>query len=224
MDQYGDIYRYCKAAAGAITKGKLVQQAAGPADHIKDLAVASAAAIGDKSITITNGPTTAITVDMFKDGIVFVNDADGEGQCLRIVSNTAAATGDSCVLTLQDALTTALTTSSQVGLRKNLCKDVIVNPTTPSGKPLGITTLDITASYYFWALVKGSAAVLTHGTVIVGKMVAPGATTAGSVDTYPITLTEGTPNTYVPGDSPCVGIVLSVGASTEYSLIAVDLL
>ena len=27
----------------------------------------------------------------------------------------------------------------------------------------------------------------------------------------------------VPGDTPCVGVVMSVGATTEYSLVKIDL-
>lgn len=217
------VFRYTKNGAGAVTIGKLLQQAVSGADHIIDLAVAAAAAVGATSVTITNGGTTAITADMFKDGYLLINDAAGEGAVYKIKSNAAAATGASCVITLVDPIEVALTTSSKVGLRKNLYDSVVVCPTTLTGVPVGWVNLSsFTASYYSWIKSKGIIAALTNGTVIVGKMVAPSETTAGAVDTYPITLTEGTPNTYVPGDCPCVGQVMSVGATEEYSLIKGD--
>ena len=214
------MYRYAKCGGSAVTKGKLCQQAASGSDHIKDLAVAAAAAVGATTITITNGATTAITADMFKDGWVYVNDVDGEGQACRIKSNTAADTDASCTLTLYSdyALTTALTTDSQVGLRKNRYDSFVVNPTTPTGVPIGVTPRDFTASYYGWLQVSGPAAVLTHGTVVVGKTVVPSISNtpvAGAVES-PV-LTEGTPNT--GANQPVVGWVMSVAASTEYSLI-----
>ena len=218
------VFRYAKNGAAAVTIGKLLQQAVVASDHLKDLAVAAAAAVGATSVTITNGATTAITADMYKDGWLFVNDAVGEGAKYKIKSHPAAAVGASCVITLVDPIEVALTTLSQVGLRKNLYDGVVVNPTTQTGIPVGVVNhSSFTAAYYAWIKTKGIVALLTNGTVIVGRMVAPGATIPGSVDTYPITLVEGAPNTYAPGDNPCVGVVMSVGADTEYSLVKIDL-
>jgi len=212
------VYRYAKCGASAITIGKLVQQAAAASDHIKDLAVAAAAAVGDTEVTITNGASTAITEDMYKDGWLYVNDEAGEGAVYKIKSNEAAATGASCVITLVDPIEVALTTSSEVGLRKNLYDSVIVAPTSPTGTCVGVVNhSSFTASYYAWLKTKGVAAILTNGTVIVGKKCSRGATTAGSVDVKPLNSVDAS------GQEEDIGIVMSVAASTEYSLVKIDL-
>ena len=219
------VYRYARCGADSVSIGKLLQQAAvGNAAQIRNVAVEADAAIGATSVTITT-PTGDLTADYLKDGYLFVNDATGEGAVYKIKSHPAASAATSCVITLVDPLEVALVAeTSKVGLRKNLYDAVIVNPITPTGIPIGVVNhSSFTATYYAWIKTKGIVAVLTNGTIIVGRMVAPGVTITGSVDTYPITLVEGTPNTYVPGDTPCVGVVMSVGATTEYSLVKIDL-
>lgn len=211
----GRVYRYTKNGAVALSIARLCQESVVVSGHGVDLAVASAAAIGATTVTLTNA-TTAITANEYAQGYLFVNDVDGEGQICTIKSHPAEATGSgSVVMTLEaeDALTVALTTSSQVGLRYNPYKNVLVNPTTATGVPVGVTPISVTANYYFWLQTWGPAAVLTNGTVIVGKTVAPGATTPGSVDVYPLNSVDAS------GQQPVVGIVQTVGATTEYSLV-----
>lgn len=209
------IYRYCKAGAVALTAGKLMQESVVVSGHGGNVVVAAAAAAGATSVTITNN-TTAITANMYKEGVLWVNDADGEGQICTIKSHPAEATGTgSCVITLipEDALVTALTTSSEVGLRKHPYDSIIINPTTATGIPVGVTPVAIAASSYGWVQTWGLATVLCNGTLLVGKTVVPGATTAGSVDVCPLNSSDS------DGQAPVVGHVSRVNATTEYSLV-----
>lgn len=210
------VFRYAKCGGTGIGIGKLVTGAASGADHIIDLAVAAAAAVGDLSITITNGATTAITANMFAGGYVFMNDCGagtGEGQILRIKSHPAAGTTASCVLTLYDPVKVACTTAAQCGIKKNPYDAVVISATTPVAVPLGVTTIALTANYYGFVQTGGPVAVLTNGTVIVGKKCVVGLSVAGSVDVAPLNSVDAS------GQEPTVGIVMSVAAGTEYSLV-----
>lgn len=211
------VFRYAKNGGVAVTIGKLLQQAArAGSDHDANLAVAVVAVVGATSVIITNGSSTAITADMYKDGYLFVNDADGEGAMYKIKSHPAAATTATCAIKLVDPLEVALTTSSEVGLRKNLYDGVIVNPVTPTGSPVGVVNLSsFTANYYGWIKTKGITALLAEGTLVVGMHCKASVTTAGAV----------TPHNNLTDTNPViVGIVLVVpGATTEYGLVKIDL-
>jgi hypothetical protein len=211
----GRVFRYAKAGGVALNIGTLAQEAVVTTGHTKDLAVAAAAAIGATAVTITNS-TTAITANMYAEGYLFTNDAAGEGQICTIKSHCAEATGSgSCVITLEDedALTVALTTLSEVGLRKNLYKDLVVCPTTLTGIVAGVVPCAVALNYYFWVQTWGPAAILTNGTVIRGLTCVASGTTGGAVDVTPLN-SVGTSGQEFP-----VGTVMSVAGSTEYSLV-----
>jgi len=210
----GNEYVWCKNGAVELAAGRLVQEAVVTTGHTKDLVVAVAAAVGATKISVTNA-TTAITANMYADGTLFVNDADGEGYEYTIKSHPAEATGSAtCVFTLyeQDPIQVALTTSSEVGLRKSKFQDVVVAPTTFTGVIVGATVRVVTASYYFWAMTKGTKSMLTNGTVIVGKAFTRSGTTPGAIDVYPLNSSDN------DGQQPMLGTIRSVAGTTEYSL------
>jgi len=203
-------FRYAKNGAVALTAGTLITSAARGADHIKDLAVL-AAAVGNTTITVTNGASTAVTADMFAGGYLFVNDcgaATGEGQCLRIKSNTAAAVNVAFDVVVYDPLVIALTTASQVGISKNPYDMVVISASTPVANVVGVCRIPVTIAYFFWLQTGGPAAVLCNGTHVVGKPVEVGLTTAGSAD-----VGAGTTG------ADAIGICMAVAASTEFSLV-----
>jgi len=214
----GRVYRYAKAGALDLAIGKLMQECVVATDHLKDL-VPAAAVIGATAVTLTNGASTTITADLYKEGYLFVNNEAGEGQICKIKSHPAIAVNVAGVITLEDedALTVALTTASRIGLRKNAYDGALINPTTATGIPIGVTPGAIAATRYGWLQTWGPCNVLTNGAVLVGKTVSPGGTTPGSVDVYP--LNSGDNN----GQEPVVGYVMSVGATTEYSLVFLTL-
>jgi hypothetical protein len=217
----GRVFYYSYAAA-AITAGKVTMGSQTSSGHLVDIPVAEAAAAGANQIKLTN-QTTAITGSGkytgdfrtrgdYVDGYVFINDAAGEGQIFQIADHSSAAASATLTIDLynNDTVQTALTTSSQAGLHKPVGHSVEVwDYDDIDGPPLGVPTHDIASGEYFWNQSAGPAAVLTNGTVVLGKNVMTGSSADGSVDV-------------MADDSSAeflVGGVLAVGATGEYSLV-----
>jgi hypothetical protein len=199
----GREFVYVKAGASALVAGTL-QQAPAIVANLQNATVAAAAAVGDKSVSLTIS-STAVVAGEYVGGLLIINDVDGEGQTMRI-SNHTSGTITTIVLTLEDALITALTTSSQGSVMHNPYNGVIINPTTPTAKPVGVAISKITAGYYGWIQTKGMVSCLNDGGTAVGLAVAPSQGTAGAVKTGATTL-----------DS--VGSAAQAGVTTEYNMI-----
>jgi hypothetical protein len=214
---------YYGLCAEAITAGKVAMMGATDhADHIKDLAIPAAYAAGVSQITITNSGLAVTgtgkytgdysTAGTYENGYVFVNDEDGQGQVWQIMDHSTA--GASATITVDfypnDSVRTALTTSSQVGLAKSIYAEIeVFDLSDIDGPVVGVPNCDQTSGYYGWYQTAGPAAVLTNGTVVVGKNVMTGSTTDGSVDV-------------MADDSSAeflIGGVINVAATTEYSLV-----
>lgn len=164
----GKVFYYAKLGASAVLAGKLLQSMVQVANNRTALAVLVAAA-GVTSITVTLG-ATAIVVDEYKGGFVIVEEGGGAGQTLKIKSHPAAAASANVVLTLEAPLVTAfVAATTKVGLKFNPYRNVIVFPTAITGYPVGLTTFDVTASYFFWAQTWGNATALVDGTVVGGN-------------------------------------------------------
>ena len=209
--QDGREFVFAQAGATNLGAGQVMSSAAVTAGHTVDMPVAVTAAVGDTTLSITN-VTTAVTANMYDEGYMFVNDQTGVGHIYQIKSHTVdATTSGTVVLTFEEgsALRTILTAgTSQVGLRKHPCDYVVVYPTTEVGVQVGVTTTAVTGTYYCWLQTRGSACVLTSGTVILGMQVQT-STAAGAVS----------PKTASGDDIPVVGHVQTVGADGEYSLV-----
>lgn len=204
----GRQFVYVKAGASALVPGTLQQGPAIVADH-QNIAVAAAAAIGATTITVTLGATAA-TANQYAGGYVVVNDVTGEGNTYLVSSHPAADASASLVLTLSDAVNVALTTSSQVSLIANPYNGVIINPTTPTGVPVGVAVYAVAAGEYGWIQTRGAVSCLNDGNTTVGLAVAPSQSVAGAVKTGATTL-----------DS--VGSALQTAVSTEYNCISIRL-
>jgi hypothetical protein len=199
----GREFRYVKAGAVELVPGKL-QQAPAVVSNLQNVAVAAAAAVGDTSVTLTIS-STAVVANEYDGGLLVINDANGEGQTMRIASHTSG-TITSIVLQLEDPLITALTTSSEACVMHNPYNGVIVNPTTPTAKPVGVAISKIPAGQFGWIQTKGMVSCLNDGNTAAGLAVAPSQATAGAVKTGATTL-----------DS--VGSAAQAGVTTEYRLI-----
>ena len=128
---------------------------------------------------------------------------------MRIASHTSG-TLTSIVFQLEDPIITALTTSSEACVIANPYNGVIINPTTPTGKPVGVAISKIAAGNFGWIQTKGAVSCLNDGGTAVGLAVAPSQGTAGAVKTGATTL-----------DS--VGSALQAGVTTEYRIIDIRL-
>ena len=197
-----------------------MQNASNNANHIKDLAVATAAPLGQTKINFTNAGS-AFAKGQLDNAMVFVNDVDGQGTVYAIREGQLAigitSTGD-LVLEEDDGVSIALTTNSQIGIRTNKFLDAqLWDNTDIDGICLGAAPTDILDNEFFWSQTWGSAALLTNGTVILGKLViarGTGATADGSIRKR-ATVSAG--NTAIEFQN--IGTVESVGASTEHSLV-----
>ncbi len=175
---------YCQSdSTGFSALGTPIQSAAAiHAEMDDDIAVGVVAAIGDFDVSLTsttNLDTGALaTAGGMKEGFLIVNDVDGEGQLYKIKDNEAMVTTAEAVYTLYDPLTIALTTSSQVGLIQNPCANVLATTAVVSGMFIGVNQIAVTASYYFWAKVRGPAPAIAQTAIAKGTYVVVGTTAA----------------------------------------------
>jgi len=201
VDQAGNTYRYCLVGGTALVPGKLYQAPAEITNH-QNLTPA-AAAIGATSVTVTLG-NTATTANQYAEGYLVVTVTPGQGYKYRISSHPAASGSATCVITLEDPILVALTTSSRVDLVLNPYSGVIVNPTTASSCPVGAAIYPTAASTYGFIQTGGIAPLLVDDqTVVVGTNVAASNQAAGAIE--PAT-----------GVQALVGIAVTGGATTEY--------
>ena len=159
IDPFGRKYRYVQAGVVALAAGHLLQEPAEDTAY-RSMVVQAAAAIGDTAISVTLGGT-AVTANQFETGDLLVESSTGLGQAFKIVRHTVqtSSTG-TCTFTVDRALKVALTTSSQVSVRKNSYDGVIDYPTTPTGGPVGFALYVMTAAYYGWVQSGGDVQAL----------------------------------------------------------------
>lgn len=200
----GGTFVLVQNGAAAIASGLLVQSPATIGANHTGLAViglATANPIGAKTITVTNGGT-ATTANQYAGGYAVVSAGTGIGQTLRIASNTAAGTSGNTVLTLEDALSVAITSAdSKVSLTlpqyggpngTNVATHgVVVSPTSATGRTIGVTMYPLIASTttvpaYGFICSKGPVAVLNDSATAVGLDVMPSSSVAGAVVTYAV--------------------------------------
>lgn len=202
------------SAAGAVAAGKLLQSPAIEANH-QNLAVTAFQAYSANGntpakVTVTLG-ATAVTANQYQGGYLLVNDNNGEGQTLKIASHPAAALSASLVVTLEDGPNVAITTASEVCLSAFPYYNVIVCPTTLTGKPVGVTLYALPASTYGFAQTRGPIAALNDANTAIGLDLMPSSNTAGALMTYAV------------ATGSRVGTSTQAGVSTEYRLVDIQL-
>lgn len=205
---------YCKNSGAALTVlGTPIQQAAAiHAEADDDIVVGAASAVGAFTVTLTstsNLATTPLSVkDGFKDGYLVVNDEAGQGQLRKIKGHEAAVSTNDFIVTLYDALTVALTTSSQAGIVQNPCANVIATTAVVSGMFIGVNEIAVTANYYFWVKTRGPAPAVTKAAIALGTYAVVG-TQAAMFSPGAASTTE-----LIVGECMTVGV-----ADTEHCII-----
>ncbi len=173
----GRAYRYVKAGAGAaLVVGNLLQ---GIVEDTGEQGLTPVACdAGDLKIT-----TSAITVtkNQYAGGYVIVTITPGLGYQYKIKSHPAS-TGAACVITLEDPIQVALTTTSRIDLVPNIYNGVIQSLAATSDAIVGVAVCPITAGYYGWIQTNGVASILADGTITVGDLVVASDGTAGAVE------------------------------------------
>ena len=199
------IFRYCLAGATSLVPGKLQAGSAQDTTNLNPsggLAVA-AAAIGATQITLTGSLTLA--ANLLAGSYMSVAVTPGQGYTYKVKGNTAVTSAANCVVTLEDPLIIALTTSSKVLFAANPYSNVIVNPATASSSPCGVAIFIVVNAQYGWVQTRGMCGVLSDGSTAVGLGLAPSASVAGAVKTMAATI-------------PQVGWATNVRVDTEYDL------
>ncbi len=200
-------YRYAKVGAVATVAGKIYQ---GPALDATNQTPSggltpAAAAIGDTAITISSSITLA--ANLLAGGYMSVVVTPGQGYTYKVKSNTAVSGAAGCVVTLEDPLVIALTTSSRVIFSKHPLDGIVIEPGTPTAKIAGVPNAIYGIGAFAWVQRTGPCAVLFTGTGVAGKVV-------GS-------LSGGTSGSMAPAIAATNigGEHMATGITGEYSLV-----
>lgn len=182
--QNGKEFALVLAGASNLVAGNLLQSAANDT-QFDDMAVPAAIAVGQDTVTITNG-TTTVTAGQFVGGSLIVSVTPGLGEEYTIVGHGLATSGTAWVLNLDRPLRTAWTTSTKVSVRRSPYSGVIQFPaTTQTGIPVGVAIYAIPAATYGFIQVKGEVGILSDGsTFAVGSQVGTPSGTAGCITVY----------------------------------------
>ena len=212
---------------GAVEVAGRLYQSIAPVSNHTDQNTDVARAVGDVAVSATLGATSAAQ-DIYSEGIVHVNDQDGEGYAFRIaraVANGQAhdAVAGSGVLTVNldagEQVQVALTaSSSQLTFTRNRFHQILISPTTLTGSLAGVSPGVTTADRYYWSQVGGEAAVLVDKVLFTGQMVQASNNTAGAVESAKTNVRTGAT---APGDSAALGAnaLDSSGSESAVTLI-----
>ncbi len=132
----------------------------------------------------------------------------GVGYTYRIKNNTLAAT--TSVITLEDPIVVALSTSSKVTLVKHPYDQIIVSPGGAStGQPVGVANQIITNANFGWIQTYGTCSVLA------------GVATSISLPGVPVTVSASTAGSTIVSTAilPTIGWAMQLFTATEYDLI-----
>lgn len=171
----GRRYRYVKAGGTALVVGKLQQCAAETTSWENLTAVAASAG----ATTIASSSSVTLTANQLAGGFAIITVTPGVGYIYQI-SGHAAYTSAAPTLTLTDAIQVALTTSSRIDLVPSPYANVIVNPATATGLPVGVAVAATPASYFGWVQTVGIGNVLADGAITVGSQVVASTSVAGA--------------------------------------------
>lgn len=160
-------------------------------------------------ILVTNG-ATVLNLNQFQGGFATVSAGTGIGQMFRIASHAVAANGATFVVTLEDPIITTLDATSKISLISNLYDGVVINPTTATSTPVGVSLYPLAAStaatydgtsgkltlngiaQYGFIVTRGLVSCLIDNTVTnVGYPLGRSAATAGALGVATLTTAAG---------------------------------
>lgn len=169
-DGFGNVFRYAKAGAVALTKALMCTTPAAIANHQGHTLTSDAFAAGAKSLAITDTMTTALLADEYNEGTLTIETGTGLGSKHIVKSHTASATP---TIDLYEGLATATATGATLTLEHNPWRGVLVFPTTAAGIPVGVPLVAIAAASFGWLQVRGMAPLIvdTGDTIVKGNPV-----------------------------------------------------
>ena len=213
----GRRYRYAKAGAVAVVVAKLYQAAIPVPNHV--LQTPSAAAVGDRTVTVALGATAA-TEDQYRDGYIVVDLATntGFGHMYQIGPHKAIASSGSFAVPLRSAVQVAIaTTANSVSLVPNNYSGVILAiATTPTAVLAGVAAAPFAIGAFGWIQVAGNCMCLTEDNgavnVTAGYQLIVGGTT-GSLMPQATAVSLTVPN---------VGTCVRAASTTDYSTVCLN--
>ncbi len=132
------------------------------------IAVQAAAAIGAKQVSLTTN-AEAFVANEFDGGYLIPEDDAGEGYVYLVENTPTAASASTATITIATGLEVALTTSTTVMMLKHPGKDLIIHPSPPTAPVYGVAVSAIAANEFGWYQMRGMAAVLFEGTLVIGQ-------------------------------------------------------
>lgn len=144
----GQILTLVSNAAVALVGGVATQSAAEITAFEKlamTVPTTAPATAGTFLVSVTNG-STVLKQNLFAGGWLVTASGTGIGQTLSIASHTGGSSTGQIVVTLADPIQVTLDATTTVSFVANPAKNIIVNPTTPTGVLTGVTLYAIPAS------------------------------------------------------------------------------
>jgi hypothetical protein len=204
----GRYFRYVLTGAVTQVPGKVYQ---GPAEDATNQSPAggiavAAAAIGATQVTLTTSLTLA--ANLLAGGYMSVVITPGQGYTYKVKGNTAVTAAANCVVTLEDPILVALTTSSKVVFHKSPYDGVVVAPATLTAAPVGVSVYGVTNAQYGWIQTHGPVSCLVTGTFATAGL-AVGVLVGGTIGSLAPAI----------AGTPVLGYTMGIGATTEYDLV-----
>jgi len=221
----GSVFAYARVSSTAATvAGDLYVGGGGygasDAGWDNDAVITAGGGAGSTTVTVTAGATTAVTANQFEDGWFGVQDQTGEGHVYQIDGNTSAAAGSAVVITVKEGFHVGLAAgTSQAAIKENEYAAITHNTadTVNSGPVVGIMPTAATASYYCWVQRRGTCMAATDNTTLVqGNAFVASTSVAGQVAPLIAGSTVSKARSFL-------GYVMCVAASSEYSMVSLQL-
>jgi predicted RecA/RadA family phage recombinase len=214
----GRRFRYCQAGASGITRALMQQTAVADSKFLDITQTGHSQTAGSKSITVLCTTGSAVAANYFTGGHLLVTTGTNAGDIYPILTSTLEVTDTLLDLVLSEALRNNIAATDKIAVIPNRWKKTVVVPTTTAtAAPAGVPLIDVTASYYYWAQVRGPAPLFvdTADTIVVGSKVGIPATNAvagaGGV-------TTATAFAY-----PIYGTVMWIAAAGEPALVNLEI-
>lgn len=171
----GRVLTFVQNGAVALSAGVLCQASAEVTAFEKlsmTVPTATPATAGTTQILVTNG-STVLNANQFQQGYAVVASGTGIGQTFKIASHQPAANAGTFIVNLEDPIQTTLDATSKITLMANPYIGIVVQPTTGTGMPVGVTLGTIAASTAA-SYNATTGALTTNGTAQYGLIVTKG--------------------------------------------------
>jgi hypothetical protein len=187
----GREYRFALNDATVEVAGNLYQSVAPVADHT-EVVVSTTPAAGDTTLAATLS-TTPAAADIYSEGIAHTNKDTGLGYAYRIERARSSGAAHAAVLSsgvitvnlaAGEKVQVAGSGSTEISLTRNRFHSILIHASPPTAGLAGVSPGVAAANRYYWSQVKGEAAVLADGTLLVGNQAQASITTDGAIESY----------------------------------------